>query len=97
MTFIKFLQRDSSCGAITSEVVVNIGQIVKIEPVWYEETADGRKARVTVDVSEMEDATLQGYQKGYTLYDSLGGVWSSFHAANEGGRDKIEQLWLDAV
>jgi hypothetical protein len=94
MQFIKFTQPDPSYKGRPAEVVLNVGQIVKIEPRWYEETEHGRYlAYVGIPDSE---ALERGLQKEYVLFDSLGNQYES-NLASEKGRDLIEQLWLDAV
>jgi hypothetical protein len=95
MEFIKFLQPDPHYGkGVQSEVVVAVGQIVKIEPVWYVEDEKEERWRTHVAVpSEVE--LQQGCQKEYRIHDSLGNVYDSETASQE-GRQIIERIWLGA-
>ena len=92
--FLKFMQEDPQYGGRMSEVVVNVSQIVKIEPIWYTQDKRGR-FRTQVTVPD-EEALARGVQKKYIVHDSLGNKYHSDTTSDE-GRKAIEKIWLDAV
>ena len=95
MSFIKFMQPDPFYKALPAEVVVNTGQIVKIEPVWFIETPEGQRWRTYV--GQPDEKTLEeGLQKEYLVYDSLGNRYNSGDAT-EAGRGLIEKMWREAM
>lgn len=93
MEFIRFLQPDPDYKVVPSEVVVSVGQIVKIEPRYFE-TADGK--RFLTQVTKYGQAELlKGIERLYIVYDSLGNKYSS-ESASEEGRAVIERIWMSA-
>ena len=94
MQFIKFLQRDPDYKVRPAEVIVSVGQIVKIEPRYYETGADGQRWKTQVTHYGQEEA-LKGIQREYIVFDSLSNEYNS-DAATEEGRAIIEKLWMDA-
>ncbi len=87
------MQPDPNHGKLEGEVIVNVGQIVKIEPEWYTETPEGERWLVYVR-KPTEDDVMKGYRKVYRLHDSLGNRYFS-EAATEESQRRIEQLWND--
>ena len=91
--FLRFFQPDPNYGKceLGSPVIVNAGQIVKIEPEWYTEAADGRRYLVYVGTPS-EDDVIKGHRRVFRLYDSLGNEYLS-EAATEESQRQIEDLW----
>lgn len=92
MQFIKFNQPDPDYTANVSEVAVNVGQIVKIEPKWGQLAKDGIAWRIHVGPDDDSAALLESTCKWYLLYDSLGNKYLSLNASPE-GQQIIENLW----
>ena len=95
LQFIRFMQPDPDYKVRPAEVVVSVGQIVKIEPRYYETSPDDQAflKRVT---HYGENEALKGIQRQYIVYDSLGNKYNS-DAATEEGRTLIERLWMEAM
>jgi hypothetical protein len=92
--FIRFTQTDPNYGPNPTEVVVNVGQIVKIVPVWYEVGADGERY-LAYEPKDDAAALERLRQKEYEIYDSIGGKYPSEHTTPE-GRALIETIWRNA-
>lgn len=95
LQFIKFMQPDPDYKVRPAEVVVSVGQIVKIEPRYFETSADDQAFLKQV-THYGEDEALKGVRRQYIVYDSLGNVYNS-EAATEEGRTLIEKMWMGAV
>ena len=93
--FLRFIQPDPNYGKaeLGSEVIVNVGQIVKIEPEWFTETPEGKRFLVYVG-KPSEDDVMKGHRRVFRLYDSLGNRYFS-EAATEESQRVIERLWND--
>lgn len=94
MEFIRFMQPDPDYKVRPAQVVVSVGQIVKIEPRYFETDASGKRFLYQVATPD-EDDVLKGIQKAYVVYDSLGNKYLSDTASDE-GREIIERIWLEA-
>ena len=94
MQFIKFHQADPDYRVPQAEVVVSVGQIVKIEPRYYQTGPDGADWLTQVTRPNLEEIS-QGTQRHYVVHDSLGNRYSSATASEE-GRGIIEKIWMEA-
>jgi hypothetical protein len=94
MDFLRFFQDDPHYKARNSQVAVAAGQIVKIEPVYYETNQKGE--RFLTQVTEpTEEELLKGIDHEFVLTDSLGNQYAS-ETLSEEARDFIKQIWRDA-
>lgn len=93
MQFIKFTQCDPDYPSRLAEVVVQVGQIVKIEPVWFETKGVDRYLCQVERPGEEE--LFRGLEKCYRVFDSLGNVYDS-DSLSADARDHIERIWLNA-
>lgn len=94
MEFIRFLQADPEYPPRKAEVIVSVGQIVKIEPRYYATGPEGKKYLTQVTVYG-EKELMEGLRCDYILFDSLGNKYDSTRATDE-GRALIERIWLEA-
>ena len=97
MQFIRFIQLDPNYGkcGLKSEIIVQLGQIVKIEPRWTQTAENGDKALMYVGQDDDTDACLPDTHREYIVHDSLGNTYSSDTATEEGKRI-ISELWKSA-
>jgi hypothetical protein len=93
MEFIRFLQPDPDYKVVPSEVVISVGQIVKLEPRYFE--TSGGKRFLTQVTKYGEEELMKGIERLYIVYDSLGNKYSSETASDE-GRAVIERIWMSA-
>jgi hypothetical protein len=98
MQFIRFMQLDPTYGecGLSSEVIVQVGQIVKIEPLWTDIGEDGRKTMKYVGPNDDSGAIDVTTHKEFIVKDSLGNSYSSDTASKE-AHDFIESLWRSAL
>lgn len=94
MEWIRFLQPDPDYKVRPSEVVVSTGQIVKIEPRYYQVGPDGTRWLTQVSREDQQEFR-DGTQRVFILYDSLGNKYNSDTASQE-GRAVIERIWMEA-
>jgi hypothetical protein len=96
MEFLRFTQRDPEYGeGFSAQVVVSVAQIVKVEPRWYATDAKGQRFLAQA-ASPGEEELMEGLQKSYLIFDSLGNRYSSELLATDDGRKAIERIWLEA-
>jgi hypothetical protein len=86
--FIRFRQLDPHYANRAEEVIVAVAQVVKIEPVYYEEPEDGRRS----PVKPAGKGETRKLVRVLRVHDALGNVYDS-STASEAGRCLLEQMW----
>jgi hypothetical protein len=94
MEYLRFFQNDPFYKVKQSQVILSVGQIVKIEPVYYVTNKDGERFRTNVE-EPTEDEIVRGIGREFVIYDSLGNTYAT-ETLSEDGRSLIEGIWKSA-
>jgi hypothetical protein len=91
MRFIKFLQEDPGYKGSSEEVVVCTDHIVKIEPVYFEVNAQGKRF-----LAKRTPENTRKLGRSFRVHDALGNTYESA-SASQATQQFIEALWNAAL